>query len=115
MLGRYLFGMEVPEYGEYKAKLPFVGGGGGCRLFLFSFCSTGLSIYARHGNVNVYTLFAMTLKCSRYLKEKPLSLIVKVKTVLKFISSLRKPSKSQCRGCGTLHVPVSVGQSKKMD
>ena len=27
--------MEVPEYGEYKAKLPFVGGGGGgCRLFL---------------------------------------------------------------------------------
>ena len=40
MLGRYLFGMEVPEYGEYKAKLPFVGGGGGVSVvsvfFLFN-------------------------------------------------------------------------------
>lgn len=41
----------------------------------------------------------------RYLREKPLSLMVKVKTVLKFFSSLEKPSKSQCGGCGTLQFP----------
>ena len=40
-------------------------------------------------------------------------MIVKVKTVLKLFGSLEKPSKSQCRWCCTLHVPVSAVKVKR--
>ena len=60
----------------------------------------------------MYTRFTMTLKWSEILERKAAKFDSQVKMVLKLFNSLEKPSKSQCRGCGTLHVPVSVRQSK---